>query len=210
MVITYLGKQFFKITQGDQTISFNPISKESKFYDKGKFAADISLSSTRHPDFNGFEENEYGDKKPFCIDGAGSYEVQDVFIRAFPSKAQIDDTNYINTIYTMTIDGISICFLGALGDTAIEPKVKEAIGDPDVLFVPIHGTNTIGPAKAHSLAVSLEAKVVIPMDFGKDAEKGVLDVFLKEAGAEDVKPVDKITLKKKDIGDKGDVMVLKP
>jgi hypothetical protein len=30
MIITYLGKQFFKIGQGDLTVVFNPISKDSK------------------------------------------------------------------------------------------------------------------------------------------------------------------------------------
>jgi L-ascorbate metabolism protein UlaG (beta-lactamase superfamily) len=209
MVITHFGKQFFKITQGDQTISINPISKDSKFFDKVKFGADIVLSSTKHPDYNGFEANEYGDKKPFEIDGPGVYEVQDIFIKGFSSEAEVDGKKMINTIYVMTIDGVSICFLGALENNKIDGKVAEEIGEPDVLFLPIHGTNSLGPTKAHSLSVSLGARIIIPMDFGGDAEKDTLKVFLKESGAEDTKAVDKLTLKKKDIEEKGEIVVFK-
>ncbi|MEJ0002234.1 MAG: hypothetical protein WDN09_03625 [bacterium] len=30
MIITYFGKQFFKVAQGEMVIAFNPVSKSSK------------------------------------------------------------------------------------------------------------------------------------------------------------------------------------
>ena len=76
---------------------------------------------------------------------------------------------------------------------------------PDVLFVPIGGEGTLGAAEAQKLAVKLEAKVVIPILYTDKT----LKQFLKEAGEENVKPVDKLTIKPRDIVDKeGDVVVL--
>ena len=53
MVITYFGKQFFKIEQGKMVLAFNPISKSSKSGTGARFGADIALITTNHPDYNG-------------------------------------------------------------------------------------------------------------------------------------------------------------
>ena len=42
MVISYLGGECFKITQGDLTLAFNPPSKDSSLK-ASKFGADIAL-----------------------------------------------------------------------------------------------------------------------------------------------------------------------
>jgi len=56
------------------------------------------------------------------------------------------------------------------------------------------------------LAVKLEAKLVIPMQY----DATTLKAFLKEEGNEGVKPAEKLTLKKKDVqAMSGEVAVLK-
>jgi hypothetical protein len=55
MIITYFGKQFFKIQQGDMVLAFNPVSKSSKTDISAHFGADIALQTTNHPDYNGIE-----------------------------------------------------------------------------------------------------------------------------------------------------------
>jgi L-ascorbate metabolism protein UlaG (beta-lactamase superfamily) len=58
--------------------------------------------------------------------------------------------------------------------------------------------------KAYALAVQLEPKAIIPMHY----EPQDLKNFLKEAG-EDVKPQEKLTIKKKDLdGKEGEIVVL--
>ena len=48
------------------------------------------------------------------------------------------------------------------------------------------------------------------MDYGKGRTKDALKMFLKEAAEENVEPVDKLTIRKKEIEAKeGDVIVLK-
>ncbi len=206
MIITYLGKQFFKVQQGETVLAFNPIGKGSKAGAVSRFGSDIALSTTNHPDFNGVENLSHGDTHPFVINGPGDYESKDIFIRGFMTETELAGKSYINTIYSLTVDGISICFLGALADEKIPPEVREAIGSPDVLFVPVGGDGVLDPAAAAKVSVMLEPKIIIPMDYDDKS----LKAFLKEAGEDDVTAIDKLTLKKKDLeGKDGEVVVLK-
>ena len=191
---------------GDMVIAFNPPAKDSALKSP-RFGADIGLVSLNHPDCNGTDQLEFGEKKPFIISGPGEYEVKGIFIKGFKSKSQYGGAGKLNTIYTLGLDNMNICFLGALeGD--IDNETMEAIDDIDLLFVPIGGEGVLSPAAAYKLAVKLEPKLIIPMHFGAVGASGALKTFLKEAG-EEVRPVDKLTIKKKDLeGKSGDVVVL--
>lgn len=208
MVITHHGGEFFKVSFGDTTLAFNPISKDSKL--KGtRFGADIALITTNHPDFNGADQVAHGDKQPFVVAGPGEYEVGGVFIRGLASDSNYDGEQRINTLYTVELEGMQLCFLGALSTRKLSAETKGDMPDIDILFVPVGGGDVLTPTEAHELGVELEAKLVIPMHFDAIAkEPDALKVFLKQEG-EDVKPVDKLTLKKKDLdGKEGDIVVL--
>jgi len=205
MIITYFGKQFFKIQQGDMVLAFNPVSKSSKTGISAHFGADLAFVSTNHPDYNGVEQLSHGDRVPFIISGPGDYEVKDVFVKGVMSNAQIANKKYINTIYLLTVDGIDIVFLGALSDIEISKESREAIEEPDILFVPVGGKSVLDAKQAAKLASSLEPKMIIPMDYDNSS----LKLFLKEIGEEKAEVVDKLTLKRKDLeGKEGEVVVL--
>ena len=207
MIITYYGGEFFKVQFGDTTLAFNPISKDSKLK-SSRFGADIVLSTTYHSDFNGVEQVSHGDKKPFVISGPGEYEVKEVFIKGLPSESKYGGKDLVNTIYTVSLENMNICFLGALNNSELKNETVEALDEIDILFVPIGGDGVLDPAKAYKLAVSLEPKIIIPMHYGDVGANDALKVFLKEAG-ESPKPEPKLTLKKKDLeGKEGDIVVL--
>lgn len=208
MIITYQGVEFFKVQFGDTTLAFNPISKDSKFKPT-RFFADIALVSLNHPDMNGAENLSYNGKDPFVISGPGEYEVKDIFIKGFASKSMYGGKERINTIYSVTLENMNICFLGALSDINLSHEVKEDLGDVDILFVPVGDDGVLDAAKAEKLSVEIEPKIIIPMHFGTIGVKDALKKYLKEAGEESVKPIDKLTLKKKDLeGKLGDTIVL--
>lgn len=207
MIITYFGAEFFKVQFGDTTLAFNPISKESKLK-PSRFGADIVLSTTYHEDFNGVDQVSHGDKTPFVISGPGEYEVKEVFIKGLPSESKYGGKDLINTIYTVSLENMNICFLGAINTPELKNETIEALDEIDILFVPIGGEGVLDPVKAYKLAVSLEPKIIIPMHFGEIGMKDALKVFLKEAG-ESPKAEAKLTLKKKDLeGKEGDIMLL--
>ena len=212
MIITYFGKQFFKIQQGETVLSLNPVNKSSKSGINTHFGADIALSSTNHPDYNGIDQLSHGDRNPFTITGPGDYEVKEIFIKGVLSNALIADKKYINTIYVFSVDNINIVFLGALSDPEISKEAREAINNPDILFIPVGGKGKSGQADlldaklAAKLASSLEPKMIIPMDY----DDASLKIFLKETGEEKAEVIEKLTLKLKDLENKeGEVLVLK-
>lgn len=206
MIITYLGKQFFKIGQGSLTVAFNPISKDSKSsVSSSRFGSDIALSTINHPDYNGFEMASHGETIPFKISGPGDYEIKDIFIKGIMTNTEIDGKKYINTIYSLSIENISLCFLGAVSDNKFNSNIREKIESPDILFVPIGNNNLLDPTEAYNLAVTLEPKIIIPMDY----DEKTLKIFLKEAGQEKIIPIEKLTIKAKELIDyEGKIVVL--
>lgn len=207
MIITYYGVEFFKVQFGDTVIGINPIAKDSK-HKSGRFAADIALVSNKHKDFSGIENLSFGDKTPFAIDGPGEYEIKGVTVRGFLSKSDYEDTHKLNTVYLVSLEDMKLCHLGALSDGDLTSELKEQLEGIDILFVPVGGKGLLSPERAYKLCVELEPKIIIPMYCGEEGEKA-LKVFLKEGGADSVKAIDKLTLKRKDLeGKEGEIVVL--
>lgn len=224
MVITHHGGQCFKVTFGDLTLVFDPIAKGATL-PAVRFGADIALVSRDYPDMNGVEEVTYGDpsnslragKIPFAVTGPGEYERQGVVIQGFlshskypasPRATQGEWSGFINTIYSVELEDMTLVHLGALADTELSPEARESIDEIDVLFVPIGGVGVLSPADAHKLAVSLEPKIIVPMHWSGIGLPKSLEDFLKEAGNGSEK-VDKLTLKKKDLADRdGSILIL--
>ncbi len=206
MIITYNGCEFFKITQGEMVLAFNPVSKSSKTGITAKFGADIALVTTNHPDYNGIEQLSHGEREPFVISGPGDYEIKEIFVKGVLSETDIAGKKHINTIYLFSLDGINIAFLGPLDDAELSKESREAINSPDILFVPVGGHGMLDAKSAAKLASTLEPKLIIPMDYDDSS----LKAFLKEMGEEKAEVVDKLTLKRKDLETKeGEVVVLK-
>lgn len=217
MVITHHGGQCFKVVFGDLTLVFDPINKGASL-PAVRFGADIALVSRDHPDMNGVSEVTYGEKTPFAITGPGEYERQGVAVQGFLSKSRYPSaknadgmaTEYMNTIYSVELEDMTIVHLGALSEKELPASAREGIDEVDVLFVPVGGDGVLTSAAAHEIAVSLEPKIIIPMHWSGIGTPKALDSFLKEAG-NGVEKVDKLTLKKKDLaGRDGSILVIAP
>jgi len=205
MVITYHGAECFKVTSGDTTIVFNPISKKSKLSGP-KFGSDVAFITLNHPDFNGGKEMEYGSKKPFIVDGPGEYEIGDVTAMGHGVRVTYENVERYNTIYQVKLEGINIVFLGALADEKISPEILGEFGDIDILFIPIGADDVLDVPQASKLATKLEAKCIIPMHYDDKA----LKAFLKEEGVNNGKTVEKFTVRKKDLSEmESEIVVLK-
>lgn len=204
MIISYQGAQSFKVQFGDTVLAFDPVSKKSQFK-VSNFGADIALISLNHPDMNGVDQVNRGDKESFIINGPGEYEIQGVFIKGLSSVSNYGEENKINTIYTVNFENMNLCFLGALGDVNIPKETKEGIDGVDILFVPIGGEGVLSPSDAYKFAVSLEPSIIIPMNYDDKS----LKAFLKEGGSDGTKSIEKLTIKKKDLeGKEGEIIVL--
>jgi L-ascorbate metabolism protein UlaG (beta-lactamase superfamily) len=147
----------------------------------------------------------YGNKQPVIVDGPGEYEIGDVTARGYGIKTKYEGVDRFNTLYQVMLEGINMIFLGALGSEQIDPHILSQLGNIDILFVPIGGGDVLDVPAASKLATKLEARCIIPMH-GSDA---ALKAFLKEEGSEGVKPVEKLTIKKKDLLEmEGEIVIL--
>ncbi len=203
MILTFHEGACIRASAGETTLVLGPVSKQSKHFKPVNFGADVAFVSLNHADMNGASGAARGDKQPFIITGPGEYEVKEISAAGFGSASAYDGSPLTNTIYSIHFDDMSILYLGALGGEL--PKEVLEMDAPDVLIIPIGGEGVLHPAEAQKLAVKLEAKIVIPILY----ETASLKQFLKEAGAEDVKPVEKLTIKPRDLaGKENEVVVL--
>lgn len=203
MIITYHTGACVKVAAGDTTLVFGPVSKSSKNFKPTNFGADVAFVPLQHPDMNGIEEAGRGEKQPFHVFGPGEYEIHEVTVAAFHTKSGYDNKERLNTVYAVDFDGLHVLYLGALSDTNLPADLLE-MDSPDVLIIPVGGNGVLSPAEAQKLAVKLEAKIVIPILF----DDKTLKQFLKEAGAEGAKPEEKLTIKKKDVVEKENEVVV--
>ena len=177
--------------------------------------ADVVLVTHDHEDYN----NKKGIKgEPFVVSNPGEYEVKGVFIRGIPSFH--DDVQGkergLNTIYTIEGEGIRICHLGDFGQKELTPLQLEAIGDVDILLIPVGGVYTINGKEAQKVISQLEPKIVIPMHYALPKLKYKLnsvDEFLHTMGAKKVEPQEKLMIKEKDLAaerEEAEIIVLQP
>lgn len=176
--------------------------------DVNRFGATVGLSTLNDSDFNGLEHLSHGDKQPLLISGPGEYEIKGIFIQGFGVPITYKKEEKINTVYYLTLEGVRICFLGALSKTTFSEEIEENISEVDLLFVPIGGGDVLTPTDAYKVGQFFEAKIIIPMHYEKEGAPQ-LKKFLEESG-EKVAPTDKLAIRKKDFeGKEGEVIVLK-
>lgn len=190
-------------------VALGPVSKRSSLK-PSSFGADVCLVPIRHEDADGEDAVSRGDKEPFVARTPGEYETNGLFLKAFATRSSYGGAPRQNTAFSFQIDDCNVLYLGATGDDDIPAEAKEELPDTDMLFVPIGGEGCLDPAKAYKLAVRREPKVIVPIFYGDGVgAKDALQKFLREAGAEDVTPVDKFTARRRDLEKlSGQVVVL--
>ncbi len=150
------------------------------------------------------EKGEY-----FLISGPGEYDVGGCYVQGLSSHNETK-----NTIYVIRTEGITICHLGLLKQKELNPEQVEAIGDIDILMVPVGGGEALDGKEALKIMTQIEPRITIPMYYKipKLKEKlNTLEGFLKEAGVKNTEPLPKINIKKKDISaDSAKIISLKP
>ena len=177
--------------------------------------ADIVLVTHNHFDHNNVKA---AGGAPFVIDSPGEYEAKEVFvqgIKTFHDDVQGKERG-LNTVYTITAEGITLCHLGDFGQKELTPEHVDKIGQVDVLFIPVGGTYTINGKEAPKIISQIEPSYIIPMHYALPKLKVKLasvDEFLRAMGKKGLEPQQKLTLKAKDIAgekEEAEIVVLKP
>jgi len=211
MTINWYGHSCFKITNqgGHLTIITDPFDKKVGL-NPPRGNADVVVISHDHFDHNNIKAVG-GD--PFIIDGPGEYETKGVTVNGISSfhDEKKGKERGSNTVYLIEVDRIKICHLGDFGQEKLTDNQLEAIGHVDILMIPVGGNYTINGTQAAKIAKQIEPYIIIPMHY--KVPKLTVDIsgpeeFLKEMGMNKKSPVEKITLRKKDLAGKEVEVVL--
>ena len=187
MDIIYLGHSSFKLKGKNGSVITDPYDSQMVGLKFTKTEADIITVSHHHPDHDKLDQVP-GYKK--VVDGPGDYEIMGVSIIGLPSfhDDKKGEERGKNTIYVFEMDGLRLCHLGDLGHVLPEGTLS-ALGDIDVLMIPVGGGYTIGPADALHVVQQIEPSVVIPMHYKVEGLSADLseklesvDTFVKEIG----------------------------
>ncbi len=179
----------------------------------GEDGADILLITHNHPDHNNVKAVK-GD--PFLIEGVGEYEIKEVFIQGIPAFHDncLGKERGATTIYTIEAEGMRLCHLGDLGQKELTADQMERIGEVDILMIPVGGIYTISSKEAPKIMAQIEPKIIVPMHYQipklKIKLEGV-DKLLKAMGIKSIEPLNKLSIKKKDLSEEEvKIILLKP
>jgi len=200
MVITWYGQSCFKIQSGDLVVVTDPFSKDVGLTPP-RFKADVIAVTHEHHDHNNTDSIPEG---AFIVRGPGEYEIKGIAITGIPTfhDASQGKERGRNTVYAIEMEEMRLVHLGDFGEEKIRPETLEALGEVDILFLPVGGTYTIDAETAAEVVSAIEPKIVIPMHYAIPGLKVKLDgveAFLKEMGAAKTAAEDRLTLKKKDL-----------
>ncbi|HEY4824097.1 MAG TPA: MBL fold metallo-hydrolase [Solirubrobacteraceae bacterium] len=90
-----------------------------------------------------------------------------------------------NTIFVFSLDGVRVCHMGDFGQSGLREEQAQAIGEVDLLFVPVGGGPTLGAEQAALVVERLSPRWVVPMHY-RTPRIGFLDTaeeFLEQAPA---------------------------
>jgi L-ascorbate metabolism protein UlaG (beta-lactamase superfamily) len=74
-----------------------------------------------------------------------------------------------NTIFVFELDGLRVCHMGDFGQTSLRPEQIEAIGEIELLFVPVGGGPTLDGKGAAAAVDALSPTWVVPMHYRTEA-----------------------------------------
>jgi L-ascorbate metabolism protein UlaG (beta-lactamase superfamily) len=208
--IDWFGHACFRLRSREATVITDPYSKEIGL-SLPRPRGDIVTVSHDHPGHS-YAQGIKGE--PHILEGPGEYEIKNVFISgiatAHDKKGGKD--RGANTVYVIEIDGLTICHLGDLGHVPTQPQT-EAMGDVDILLLPIGGVSTIGASDAAEIVSLIEPQVVIPMHFANEDLKFKLDSpakFFKQMGLKVPKAVESMKATKDSLPSETQVVLLQP
>ena len=207
MEVTYLGMNCVRLTGKDISVLCDPFPKTSGLGEI-KLPNDVTLLSKN--------DLVQAEKLVMILDSPGEYEVKGTMITGIPAKLHINHEKEgdNSTIYAISIDGVRVAFLGNIAPE-VKDKQLEALGEIDVLILPIGGHGlTLDATAAAQIISQIEPKYVIPVhyDDGKtkyEVPQDKLDVFMKEVGStSEAQP--KLRILQKDLPLETTVAVLQP
>jgi L-ascorbate metabolism protein UlaG (beta-lactamase superfamily) len=207
MRIVWHGHACFEVNNG-VTVVTDPHDGKSIGIAPPSVEADVVLLSHDHFDHN-YARIVGGN--PNVVESMINEPVMGMRTRAFQTYHDGQDGRKRgeNRVYKFELDGVSFCHLGDLGHPLSEEMIS-ALGDLDVLFIPVGSVFTIDGETAWKLVTKVQPKVAVPMHYrvkGLSLSIRPLGDFLDQAGAPIMRVGNEVTFEKEDLPQSTEVWV---
>jgi L-ascorbate metabolism protein UlaG (beta-lactamase superfamily) len=175
MRVEWFGQSAFRLDGDGKTVAIDPFGDMSALssgrgiqWDYPAIAGvepDLLLVTHEHVDHNGVEAI---DGEPHTLRStAGTHESPVGQVTGIASEH--DDAAGTergpNTIFVFELDGVRVCHMGDFGQGALRDEQAAAIGEVDLLFVPVGGGPTLGAEQAALIVERLKPRWVVPMHY---------------------------------------------
>ncbi len=174
MQVRWYGQSAFALTAGAQRVFVDPFGSMDAARVRGMtwnypsidgVAADLLLVTHEHGDHNAVDV--IAEVKQTVRSSAGSFDTP--VGRVIGIASEHDDVagtkRGANVIYVFQLDGMRVCHMGDFGQAELRPAQREAIGEVDLLFIPVGGMATIDGAAAARLVEEINPSWVVPMHY---------------------------------------------
>ena len=173
MHVQWYGQSAFRLAGADRTVFIDPFGDTSPLKSRVRFdyppiedvTADLVLVTHEHMDHNGVEVVGGSPEVLRSTAGTFSSAVGEVVGIASEHDEVAGTQRGPNTIFVFTLDGVRVAHFGDFGQSALRDEQAAAIGQVDLVFLPVGAGPTIGAAQAAEIAARLGARWIVPMHY---------------------------------------------
>ena len=205
--ITWYGLSCFRISERGRIAAITDPFSESIGIPSPRLKGEILTISHDEPGHN-FAEAVKTD--PHMLTLPGEYEIGGVFVTGFAMHDA--ETGRRNVAYLFDYDNVTVLHLGDLARVPEQAEV-EALGQVNVLLLPVGGGNSLKAEQAAEVVALIEPYFVVPMHYEQPGLRFALDPldkFLRAMGVSKAQELDTLKLSAADTPEQPQVVVLNP
>jgi L-ascorbate metabolism protein UlaG (beta-lactamase superfamily) len=175
MQVEWYGQSAFRLSTPQSAVAIDPFGDLSaRFAGRGirfdypaieGLTAELLLITHEHADHNGVEV--VGGDPTILRSTAGRLEspIGEITAVASEHDESAGSERGPNTIFVFELDGLRVCHFGDFGQSALRDEQAAAIGQVDLLFLPVGGGPTSGAGAAAAIVERLSPRWVVPMHY---------------------------------------------
>jgi len=174
MRVRWYGQSAFGLVAAEGNVAIDPFGDVSALAASGLqfeyppiegLTADLLLITHEHLDHNGVEAVSGQPLVVRSTAGRLSSPVGEVVAVASEHDEVAGTERGPNTIFVFTLDGLRVCHFGDFGQRQLRPEQEAAIGEVDLLLIPVGGGPTIDAKRAAEVVERLAPRWVVPMHY---------------------------------------------
>lgn len=172
MRVEWFGQSAFSLTTEGCRVFIDPFGDigalSKRTWEYPPIAAgdvDLVLISHEHIDHNGLEAISGQPEALRAAVGRHETAVGEVVGIASEHDAAAGTERGPNAILCFELDSMRVAHFGDFGQAELRPEQRRAIGEVDLLFLPVGGGPTIDGAAAAEIALALNPAWVVPMHY---------------------------------------------